>query len=110
MQNVGKDVIVEVSRVVEDTIYMVGTYSLLDFATLEDLEADTYTVTLIYNGEVLASMPCVVTAGQTATADFGYVTVVGEKEIVCPYVDNLGGLDHGIFPDYPLYEAMPIAD
>lgn len=110
MQNVGKDVTVEVSRVVEDTIYMVGTYSLLNFATLEDLEADTYTVTLIYNGEVLATMECVVTAGQTATADFGYVTVVGEKEIVCPYVDNLGGPGHGIFPDYPLYEAMPIAD
>lgn len=110
MQNVGKDVTVEVSRVVENDIALVGTYSLLDFATLEGLEADTYTVTLIYNDEALVTMECVVTAGQTATADFGYVTVVGEKEIVCPYVDNLGGLDHGIFPDYPLYEAMPIAD
>lgn len=86
---------------------------------VEKVAPGSYTVELFADGEKIGSMAqCVLEPGMNGVARFEEVVVWGEDVIVeCPYVDNYGGCpieghegEHGIFPDYPFYEVMPIAD
>lgn len=79
----------------------------------KQLSAGTYTVTVTNDKtDDVWTKTVEVKPGETTSVSFDKLVVaeMAEPIIKCPYVDNLGGPAHGIFPDYPLYEAMPIED